>query len=172
MPKRTLPRGGGTQVALSPELAIAAIGIFSQYADGEAPDDLEAEALGAMLSGIDLYEGYSQDDFDALSAEISNLINEEGIEAVVAQSIATARDEGIQEAAFVVALIVIAADGEVPEEEQEYIDSLVAALSISPNRANSIIQDIVSAGEESEEEEEESEEEEEESEEEEEEEEE
>ncbi len=28
MPKRKLPRGGGTQVALSPELSIAAIGIF------------------------------------------------------------------------------------------------------------------------------------------------
>lgn len=150
MPKRKLPHGGGTQVALSPELAIASIGIFSQYADGEAPDTLEAEALGAILSAIDLFEDYAQEDFDALCTEISSLINEEGIEAVVAQAIATARDEGIQEAAFLVAVIVIGADGEVPEEEQEYIDSLVQALGISVNRANALIQDFFSEEDESE----------------------
>ncbi|MBW4582993.1 MAG: tellurite resistance TerB family protein [Tildeniella nuda ZEHNDER 1965/U140] len=154
MANRKLPRGGGTQVALSPELAIAAIGLFSVYADGESAEDVETEALGEMLSAIDLYEDYSEEDFSALGAEIANLINEEGIEAVVAQAIATARDEGIQEAAFMIAVIVIAADGEVPEEEQEYVNSLFQALGISENRANAIIDELFSEDEEAGEEEE------------------
>lgn len=153
MSKRKLPRGGGTQVALSPELAIAAIGLFAEYADGEG-GDVETEALGELLSAIDLYEDFSEDDFAALGTEIGNLINEEGIEAVAAQAIATARDEGIQEAAFAVAVIVIASDGEVPEEEQEFIDSLYQALGMSANRANAIIDELFSSEEDDEEDEE------------------
>jgi hypothetical protein len=52
MPKRRLPRGGGTQVALSPELAVAAIGLFSAFADGDVSSDAEAYALGEMVSSI------------------------------------------------------------------------------------------------------------------------
>jgi tellurite resistance protein len=155
MPKRKLPRGGGTQVALSPELAIAAIGLFSAFADGESVDEVESYALGEMLSSIDLYEDFSEEDFGALGSEIANLINEEGVEAVVGQAISTAKDEGLEEAAYVVALIVVAADGEVPEEEQEYIDSLHQALGISAERAGEIIDEIFSEDEEEEEEEEE-----------------
>ncbi|MBW4693118.1 MAG: tellurite resistance TerB family protein [Lyngbya sp. HA4199-MV5] len=152
MSKRKLPRGGGTQVALSPELAIAAIGLFALYSDGES-GDVETESLGELLSAIDLYEDYAEEDFAALGSEIGTLINEEGIEAVVVQALATARDEGIEEAAFAVAVIVIAADGEVPEEEQEFIDSLHQALGISANRAIAIIDELFSSEEEGEEEE-------------------
>jgi tellurite resistance protein len=155
MPKRKLPRGGGTQVALSPELAIAALGIFSTFADGEPADDAEAYALGEMLSNIELYEDYSEEDFKALGEEIASLINEEGIEAVVGQAISTAKDEGLEEVAYVVALIVVAADGEVPEDEQEYVDSLSQALGISAERAGEIIDEIFSEDEEEEDEEEE-----------------
>ena len=155
MPKRKLPRGGSTQVALSPELAIAAIGIFSTFADGESYSDSETYALGEMLSAIDLYEDYAEEDYEALGQEIATLINEEGVEAVVSQAVSTARDEGIEEAAFIVALMVIAADGEVPEEEQEYIDQLCAALGMSADRANEIIDEIFSDEEEEVEEEEE-----------------
>lgn len=153
MPKRKLPRGGA-QVALSPELAIAAIGLFSMFADGESYAEAETHALGEMLSVIDLYEDYSEEDFEALGNEISSLINEEGFEAVVGQAISTAREEGIEEAAYVVALMVVAADGEVPEEEQEYIDHLCQALKISEERAGEIIDEIFSEEDEEEEDEE------------------
>lgn len=157
MSKRKLPRSGSTQVALSPELAIAAIGLFSVFADGEstgATGDVETEALGEMLSAIDLYEDYAEEDFAALGTEIGSLINEEGIEAVAAQAIATAKEEGLEEAAFIVAIVVIASDGEVPEAEQEYVDSLYQALGLSEERANEIIDELFSGDEEDEEEEE------------------
>lgn len=156
MSKRKLPRGGGTQVALSPELAIAAIGLFSEFADGESSGstgDMEDAALGEMLSAIDLYEDYSEEDFAALGTEIGTLIREEGIEAVAAQAIITAREEGLEEAAYIIALVVIASDGEVPESEQEYIDSLYQALGISEERANEIIDELFSDDEEEEEDE-------------------
>lgn len=142
MPKRKLPRRGGTQVALSPELAVAVIGVFSAYADGEISGDAEAYALGEMLTGIEPYSDYTEEDFEGLGTEIADLINEAGVEAVVAQAITTIRDEGIEEAAFIVAIVVVAGDGEVPEEEQEYIDNLCEALGMSVERANEIIDEI------------------------------
>jgi tellurite resistance protein len=154
MSKRLLPHGGGTQLALSPDLAIAAIGLFSTFVDGEATEELETEALGEMLSSIDLYEDYAEEDFQALGAEIASLINNEGINTVVNQAIATAKEKGIEEAAFIVALVIVSADGEVPEEEQEYINHLSEALGLSMERANEIISELFDEEEEEGEEEE------------------
>ncbi|MGG6238182.1 tellurite resistance TerB family protein [Nodosilinea sp. AN01ver1] len=144
MPKRRLPRGGGTQVALSPELAIATIALFSAFADGDVSSDAEAYALGEMVSCIDLYSEYTVEDFAALGAEVGGLINELGVDAVVAQAIETIRDEGVEEAAFIVALVILVADGEVPEEEQEYVDDLRQALRISVERADEIASELFS----------------------------
>ncbi|MBE9158485.1 tellurite resistance TerB family protein [Nodosilinea sp. LEGE 06152] len=153
MPKRRLPRGGGTQVALSPELAVATIALFSAFADGDVSSDAEAYALGEMVSCIDLYSEYTVEDFAALGAEIGGLINEAGVEAVVAQAVETVRDEGVEEAAFIVALVVLVADGEVPEEEQEFVDDLRQALRISVERADEIVSELFSEEEYEEEEE-------------------
>lgn len=152
MPRRKLPRGG-TQVALSPELAIAAIGLFSAFADGDSYDDSETYALAEMLVDIDLYADYAEEDFEALGNELASLVSDEGIEAVIGQAISTAREEGLEEVAFAVALVVIAADGEVPEEEQEYVDHLCEALGISAERGNEIIDELFPDEEEADEEE-------------------
>ncbi|MBW4458832.1 MAG: tellurite resistance TerB family protein [Nodosilinea sp. WJT8-NPBG4] len=154
MPKRRLPRGGGTQVALSPELAVAMIGLFSAFADGEVSSDAEAYALGEMVSCIDLYSEYTEEDFADLGAEIGSLINEAGVEAVVSQAIETIKDEGVEEAAFIIALVVLVSDGEVPEDEQEFIDDLRQALRISVERADEIVGELFSEVEEEEAEEE------------------
>lgn len=151
MSKRKLPRSGNTQVALSPELAIAAIGLFSTFVDGEPPEDTETYALGEMLTSIDLYEDYADEDFEALGAEIASLINDEGVNTVVNQAIATAKEEGLEEASFIVALVVITSDGEVPEEEQEYVNNLRDALGISVERSNEIIDELFAEGDEDEE---------------------
>ncbi|MBM0741581.1 hypothetical protein JOY44_08125 [Phormidium sp. CLA17] len=100
---------------------------------------------------MDLYEDYADEDFEALGVEIASLINNEGINTVVNQAIATAKEEGLEEAAFIVALVMVSADGEVPEEEQEYINQLSGALGLSLERSNEIIVELF--GEEEEEEE-------------------
>jgi tellurite resistance protein len=154
MPNRKLPRGGGTQVALSPELALAAIGIFSTLVDEESYNADETYALNEMLTSTGLYDDYADEDFENLGKEIGSLISHEGLGSVVAQAIATAREEELEEAAFIVAVVIVAADGEVPEEEQDYIDNLHQALGISAERASEIIDELFSEDEEDEEDEE------------------
>ncbi|GEM_PF-528344 len=153
MPKRQLPRGGNSQLAVRPEVAIAAIGVFSAFADGESIDNAENYALSEMLAAIDLYADYSDDDFQNLSNELAELINAEGAEAVVQQAIETVKEEELEEVALILALVVVASDGEIPEAEADYIDSLYQALGISETRAEEIIDELFSDEDESDEDE-------------------
>ncbi len=55
MPKRRFPSGRSqSQVALEPEVAIAAITIFSALSDGDGINEDECGTLYEMLSGIGL----------------------------------------------------------------------------------------------------------------------
>ncbi len=142
MPKRKLHRGRKTQSELSPESAIAAIGLYSTFVDGEYDEEAETAALNEMLSAIDLYEDYSEDDFAALEDELATLFQDEGVESVIGQAIDTVRAAEVEEAALIVTMIVLVSDGEVPEEEQEYIDNLCEALGISQERALEIMDEL------------------------------
>lgn len=155
MPKRRLPtKGTQSQVALEPEVAIAAIAIFAAYADEEVNED-EGYALDEMLSGlgIGLYEDFSDEDLHELGAKVSALVQEEGADAVFAQAIESLSDRDLKEVAFIVTMAVLAVDGEVPEAEEEYLEDLRQALKISDDRAQELIAEMFSEEEEEEEEE-------------------
>ena len=57
----------------------------------------------------------------------------------------------MREAAYITALMVISIDGDIPEEEEDYIADLQKALNISDKRSDEIIDELF--GEEDEEEE-------------------
>jgi hypothetical protein len=155
MPKRRLPSGGTqSQVALEPEVAIAAIAIFSAYADGDDVNEDESYALDEMLSGIGLYEEYSDEDLQELGAKVGAMVREDGADAVFAQAIESLSDHDLKETAFIVAMVVLAIDGEVPEAEEEYLEDLRLALKISDDRAQELVDELFSEDEESEEDEE------------------
>ncbi len=145
MPKRRLPaRGTQSQVILETDVAIAAIAIFSGYADGDGINEDEGYALDEMLSGISLYEEYSDEDLQELGAKVGALIREDGPDAVFAQAVESLPDRDLKEVAFTVAMVVLAIDGEVPEEEEEYLEYLRVALKISDDRAQELVDEMFS----------------------------
>ncbi len=149
MPKRRLPtRGTQSQVALEPEVAIAAIAIFAAYADGEDVNEDEGYALDEMLSGISLYEDFSDEDLHELGAKVGALVQEEGADAVFAQAIESLPDRDLKEVAFIVTMAVLAVDGEMPEAEEEYLEDLRQALKISDDRAQELMDEVFSDEEE------------------------
>lgn len=155
MPKRRLPtKGSQNQVALEPEIAIAAIAIFAAYADGEDVNEDEGYALDEMLSGlgIGLYEEFSDEDLHELGAQVGVLVQEEGAEEVFAQAIESLSSRDLKEAAFIVTMAVLAVDGEMPEAEGEYLEDLRQALKISDDRAQELVDEMFSEEEEEEEE--------------------
>ncbi|MCC5608545.1 tellurite resistance TerB family protein [Nostoc sp. CHAB 5834] len=159
MSKRRLPKGRSvSSVALEPEVAIAILGLFSAAADGEGISSVEEYALSEFLSRVNLFEDYSEEDFEELTEKVVSLIEEEEPEDLIAQSIESLPNKGYREAAYITAILVVGVDEEVPEAEQDYISELQEALNISDERAQELIDGVF--GEEDEEEEEEEEEEE------------
>ena len=154
MPKRRLPtRGTQSQVVLEPEVAIAAIAIFAAHADGEEINEDEGYALDEMLSGISMYEEFSEEDLRELGAKVGALVQEDGADAVFAQAIESLHDSDLKEVAFIVTVVVLSVDGEMPEAEEEYLEYLRQELKISDDRAQELIDEVFSAEEEEEEEE-------------------
>ncbi|MEH1836327.1 MAG: tellurite resistance TerB family protein [Nostoc sp.] len=156
MSKRNLPKDRSTNsVALEPEVAIAILGLFSAGADGEGISSTEEYALSEFLSQIDLFEDYSDEDFEELNEKVVSLIEEEKPEDLIAQSIESLPNKRYREAAYITAILVVGIDEEVPEAEQDYISELQEALKISDERAQELIDGVFGEEEEEEEEEEE-----------------
>jgi tellurite resistance protein len=152
MAKRKFPSlSSNTQVTLEPEVAIAIIGIASSMADGEGLGHEEDYALGEMLCSVSGFEDYSEEDYINLYNRAIEVINSEGVDEAFAQAVDCLPNKETKEAAYVTALMVITYDGEVPDEETEFIEKLQEALNISDKRAEKIFDDIF--GEEEEEDE-------------------
>ena len=154
MSKRKLPKGRSvSSVALEPEVAIAILGLFSAKADGEGISSTEEYALSEFLSQIDLFEDYSDEDFEELTEKVVSLIEEEEPEDLIAQSIESLPNKHYCEAAYITAILMVGIDEEVPEAEQYYISELQEALNISDERAQELIDEVYEEEEEEEEEE-------------------
>lgn len=154
MPQRKLPKKSTSSVALEPEVAIAIIGLFSAAADGEGITSTEEYALSDFLSGVGLFEDYSEEDFEDLTEQVVSLIEEEDPEELVAQAIDSLPNEEYREAAYITAILVVGIDEEVPEAEQDYISELQGTLNISDERAQELIDELFGEYDEDEEEEE------------------
>ncbi|BAZ41079.1 hypothetical protein NIES4101_70410 [Calothrix sp. NIES-4101] len=142
-------------VAIEPEVAIAVIGLFSAASDDEGITLKEEYALSEMLGSVSQFEDYTDEDYEELTDKVFSLLDEEDAETVLAQAIASLPNKSYREAAYTTAIVVVGIDGEVPEEEQDYISELQEALNISNERAQEIIDAVFGADEEEEDEEEE-----------------
>lgn len=128
-----------TQVTLEPQIAIAIIGIASSVADGDGLGHEEDYILGEMLCSVAGFEEYSQEDYVNLYNRAVEVINQEGLDEAFNLAIACLPNTACQEAAYVTAMVVVAGDGEVPEEEEEFLTNLQESLNISDERANELI---------------------------------
>lgn len=152
MPKRKFYGSRrNTQVTLEPELAIAIIGITSSIADGDGLGHKEDYVLGEMLCSMAGFEEYSEQDYVELHNRAVEILQQEGIDEAFNLAIACLPNQDYKEAAYVTALVVIACDGDVPDEEAEFLANLQDALNISNKRAEEIFEEVY--GEEEEEEE-------------------
>ncbi|BAZ15715.1 hypothetical protein NIES4071_75870 [Calothrix sp. NIES-4071] len=78
---------------------------------------------------------------------------QEGVAGAMELAIASLDSKEDREVAYITAVCVVAVDGEVPSNEEEYLNDLQKALKISDERASEIIDELF-AEEEYEEEEE------------------
>lgn len=142
MSKRRLPSLSSNSLALEPEVAITLLVLFSAAADGEGISVTEENAVNEFLSEVSLFEDYSEEDFQALTEKVNSLLDQTAPEDLIASAIASLPNEEYREAVYITAILIVGIDGEVPESEKEYISELQAALDISDERSQELIDEV------------------------------
>jgi hypothetical protein len=155
MSKSELVKSGSkTSVKLEPEVAIAIIGLFSASGEDEGIISTDEYPLPEMLEGIDLFESYSEEDFEKLTAKVNTVIKEQELENLIPGAIASLTKKNYREAAYITAILIVGMEEEIPESEEDFLFELQEALKISDDRAEELIDEVFEEYEEEEEEEE------------------
>ncbi|MFM2064191.1 MAG: hypothetical protein RLZZ507_3862 [Cyanobacteriota bacterium] len=141
-------------VKLEPEVAIAIIGLLSASTEEEGIITPEEYPLAEMLEGIDVFENYSEEDFEQLTAKVNSVIKEQELENLIPGAIASLTKKSYREAAYITAILIVGMEEEIPESDEDYLFELQEALKISDDRAEELIDEVFEEYEEEEEEEE------------------
>ncbi len=143
MAKRNFPNSRqNSQVTLEPNMAIAIIGISSAFADEEAKMEHEEDyALGELLCSISGFEEYSEEDYVELYNSAIEILNSEGWDEALMQAVESLPNKDTREAAYITAVTVLGIDGDIPEQEQEFLAALQENLKISDARAEKLVEE-------------------------------
>lgn len=122
---------------LGPAEAFAAIALIAVGADGYAADS-EVQSVMTSLSRMQLFRSYPNDVMRKMFDRLLNILQRQGPETLMAQAVASLPHE-LQETAFAITTDIVLADGEVTEEEEEFLNQLYRTLEISEETAVKII---------------------------------
>lgn len=99
----------------------------------------ESEALAALILSTPGFETLDNKALGRVVERVASNISSDGLDArVAAIAKALGNNEKIREEAFMLATLFVHWDGEVGQEEQEYLNALQDALSIDNERASHI----------------------------------
>ncbi|HMV76585.1 MAG TPA: tellurite resistance TerB family protein [Leptospiraceae bacterium] len=139
---RNIPKSAKkTEKPFSPVEAIVAVGLVAIAADGVV-EDIETESLLAVLQKIEALKEYSEEQFKTLIDRIVKIGREEGLGTLVNSSAEVLTNQALKEGALMTAVLVVASDGKVVDEEQEFIDYLLNLFGISDERYDEILDSI------------------------------
>jgi tellurite resistance protein len=125
------------EIILGPAEAFAAIALIAVGADGYAADT-EVQSVMTSLSRMQLFRSYPGDVIRKMFDRLLGIIQRQGSETLMATAI-TALPHELQETAFAITTDIVLADGEVTEEEEEFLNQLYRALEIPEETAVKII---------------------------------
>ncbi len=132
---------------LAPEESVAALAMVAAFADIES-SDVQTEAFATILSRIEFFDSYDEDDLAEIIDKILGIFDQKGIGALYNTAMKYL-SEDLPETAFAAAIAMIIVDGEIPDEKNEFVSKLQEALDISNQEAAEIIEDILENLEES-----------------------
>ncbi len=129
---------------ISPELAIAVIGLYSSYSDGETTISKKAfvSKLKSALSTVHEFKNYKHDQFRDLGHKAWKFIQEEGAEKAYRQALKSIPHIYEKETAMIAVLGVITVDNDVPEDKEQLLMELQELLEISDRRFDGMLVDF------------------------------
>lgn len=125
------------ETTLGPAEAFAAIALIGLAADGYAADT-EVQSLLTALSRMQLFRSYPEDVMRKMFDRLLTILQRQGADTLLGAALASLPHE-LQETAFAVTTDIVLADGEVTEEEEDFLEQLYRALEISEETAVKII---------------------------------
>lgn len=126
-----------SQTVLNPAEAFATITLIAIAADGYFADS-EVQALSTLLNRMQLFRSYPGDVLRKMFDRLMNLLNRYGTDALTKLAV-TSLPHDLKPTAFAMAADIVLADGEVTEDEEEFLNSLYSSLEISQETAIKII---------------------------------
>lgn len=122
---------------LGPAEAFAAIALLAVAADGYAADS-EVQAIMTSLSRMHLFRSYPGDVMKKMFDRLLSILQRQGPDILLASALESLPHE-LRETAFAVTTDIALADGEVTEEEEDFLNQLYGVLEISEEIAVKII---------------------------------
>ncbi|HEY9610226.1 MAG TPA: tellurite resistance TerB family protein, partial [Allocoleopsis sp.] len=126
-----------SQTILGPAEAFAAIALIAVAADGYAADT-EEQVLMTSLSRMQLFRSYPGDVLQRMLDRLLSILQRQGADTLLAAALASLPHD-LNETAFAVTADIVLADGEVTEEEEEFLNQLHHSLEIPEETALKII---------------------------------
>lgn len=126
-----------SQTTLGPAEAFAALALIAVAADGYAAD-AEEQLLMITLSRMQLFRSYPGDVLQRMLDRLLSILQRQGADSLLAAALASLPHD-LNETAFAVTADIVLADGEVTEEEEEFLNQLHHSLEIPEETALKII---------------------------------
>lgn len=123
------------RVDLSQDQALVVLGLSGLSSDGHVAHE---EVLGLISALAPLGIGADDEARDALVHECARLSDEHGLGPLTAAALATIAGDH-REHALRLAFAVLMADGDIPDEELQFIGELQKALEISDERYEALL---------------------------------
>jgi uncharacterized tellurite resistance protein B-like protein len=126
-----------TETTLGPAEAFAAVALIAVAADGYAADT-EERVLMTTLSRMQLFRSYPADVLEKMIDRLLSILQRQGAESLLAAAL-NSLPHDLNDTAFAVTADIVLADGEVTEEEEEFLNHLHYVLGIPEETAIKII---------------------------------
>jgi tellurite resistance protein len=130
-----------TQAALNPAEGFAVIVLMAAASDGHLSVE-QANSITFVLSRMNLFKGYPHEMIDRLLDKILSIIQGDGFNTLF-NAAKDSLSQDLREAAFAVATDFVLAKGIITEEENNFLNDLYQALSVSSEKAIQIMQVIL-----------------------------
>ncbi len=130
-----------SDIKLEPAEAFAAIALIAVAAD-DVITTSESQALTLLFSRMELFSKYSADSLREMTDKLLGIIKNKDIKPLFDAAVA-AVPKDLKETLFAVTTDLVLSDGDLAEEEEQLLNELYAALKISSEMAEKII-DVIS----------------------------
>lgn len=121
--------------------AFLAVALASAAANGDI-DDSDKKAIYATVLQASMFDDFSEDELNDIFEKLMGKLDAEGLGGLVAIAKNSMPDD-LRESAFLYAVDISLADGEIDEDEQALLEELQQALGVSDDLGAHILEVIM-----------------------------